>query len=187
MSVAPRCHERAEAWPRRLCLGLLCLAIVGLTACGGGNNNPATATPAVPTPVASPTATIGPSTPGNFAADATELGKIVWATGIDDTTKAPNDHVSAYSHDAPAIYAVLPVIRLNAKARITAEWDYDGTPMPKVTTIINGSDLPKGGWIEFHLQRATNLFWPVGSYHVRVLVNGQLAQESSIEVKPPSQ
>src|SRR4051794_10158282 len=187
MRIASRCRAMFRARSTRLGIFSLCLAAVVLTACGGGNDESATATPAIPTLPPAPTATIGPSTPGNFANSQTELGGIVWATGVDETTKAPLDQVDSYNHDAPAIYAVLPVVRLSPNTQFSAEWDLDGTPMPKLTTTINGSDLPEGGWLEFHLLRTTNLFWPVGSYHVRILVDGQLAQEATVQVKSPNQ
>jgi hypothetical protein len=189
MSVVSRRYARIQVWPRGHWVSMLCLVIVVgvLTGCGGDNNTPATATIAVPVPEVTPTATIGPSTPGNFASSFGELGKIVWATGIDDTSKAPIDQVGSYNHDAAAIYAVLPVARLSPNAQITAEWDYNGTPMPKLTTTINGSDLPDGGWIEFHILRSSNLFWPVGAYHVQIFVNGQMAQEASVTVQNGSQ
>jgi hypothetical protein len=189
MSVVSRLYARIWMWPRGHCFATLCLVIVVaiLTGCGGDNNTPATATIAALTPDVTPTATIGPSTPGNFASSFGELGRIVWATEIDDKSKAPKDQVGSYNHDAAAIYAVLPVTRLSPNAQITAEWDYNGTPMPKLTITINGSDLPNGGWIEFHILHSSNLFWPVGTYHVRISVNGQMAQEASVTVQNGSQ
>jgi hypothetical protein len=189
MSVASRLYAHIRLWPRGHWGATLCLVliVVVLTGCGGDNNTSATATIAALTPVIAPTATIGPSTPGNFASSFGELGRIVWAKGVDDKTKAPIDQVGSYEHDAPAIYAVLPVARLSPNAQITADWDYNGTPMSKLTTTVNGSDLPDGGWIEFHILRSSNLFWPVGTYHVRVSVNGQMAQEASVTVQNGSQ
>jgi hypothetical protein len=81
----------------------------------------------------------------------------------------------------------MPIVRLSPNTQFSAEWDLDGTPIPTLSTTINGSDLPQGGWLEFHLLRTTNLFWPVGTYHVHVLVNGQLAQEATVQVKASNQ
>jgi hypothetical protein len=189
MSVVSRLYAQIQVWPRGHLVAALWMVItVGvLTGCGGNNDTPATATIAVPVPDITPTATIEPSTPGNFASSFGELGRIVWSTGIDDKSKTPKDRVGSYNHDAAAIYAVLPVARLSPNAQITAEWDYNGTPMPKLTTTINGSDLPDGGWIEFHILRSSNLFWPVGTYHVQIFVNGQMAQEASVTVQNGSQ
>jgi hypothetical protein len=107
----------------------------------------------------------------------------VWTTAIDESTKAPQDQVTSYPHDAAAIYAVIPVIRIVANTQVTAEWDYDGVPMPELTTTVNAPDLPEGGWIEFHVLRSTNLFWPVGAYHVRISVNGAPVQEAIVTVQ----
>ena len=93
------------------------------------------------------------------------------------------DQVTSFPHDAPTIYAVIPVTRVIGNTQITADWDYDGVPMPELTTTVSAPDLPDGGWIEFHIARSTNLFWPVGTYRVRISVNGQPTQEATIAVQ----
>jgi hypothetical protein len=156
----------------RVATGLAILVLVaGFSACGGNDSPDATSTPA---PTQAPTPTPVPPV---------ELGQIVFATGVDDATKAPNDQVTSYPHDADAIYAVVPVTKISGNTPVTAEWDYDGVPMPALTTTIAAPDLPNGGWIEFHLTRTTNLFWPVGTYRVRISANGQPAQEATLTVE----
>jgi hypothetical protein len=157
------------SWPRLVAAVSLLALLSTLTACGGGDDPPAaTSTPAPPTQTPMP---------------PPEFGQIVWATDIDESTKAPQDQVTSYPHDAAAIYAVVPVTKIVANTPVTAEWDYDGVPMPELTTTVNAPDLPNGGWIEFHVLRTTNLFWPVGTFHVRVSVNGQPLQEASVPVQ----
>jgi hypothetical protein len=172
MSGAVRRRSQPWAWPR-LAIGLCLLVLLSsLAACGGGDDPPsATSTPA---PTQPPTQTPAPPA---------ELGQIVWASAVDDSTKAPLNQVTSYPHDAGAIYAVVPVTRIVSNTPVTAEWDYDGVAMPELTTTVNAPDLPNGGWIEFHITRSTNLFWPVGAYHVQVFVNGQTVQESSVSVQ----
>lgn len=164
-------RSQRRAWPRFAIAVCLLVLLSSLTACGGGDAPAATATPA---PTQPPTQT--PEPPA-------ELGQIVWATAIDEATKAPRDQVSTFPRDAAAIYAVIPVTRVITNTQITAEWDYDGVPMPELTTTVSAPDLPNGGWIEFHIARSTNLFWPAGTYRIRILVEGQRAQESTITVQ----
>jgi hypothetical protein len=172
MSGAIPRRSQTWAWPR-LVSGLCLLVLLSsLVACGGGDDPPsATSTPS---PTQPPTQT--PLPPAEF-------GQIVWATAIDESTKAPQDQVTSYPHNAGAIYAVVPVVRIDANTQVTAEWDYDGVAMPELTTTVNAPDLPNGGWIEFHILRSTNLFWPAGAYRVRIAVNGQFVQEATVTVQ----
>jgi hypothetical protein len=168
MTGAARRRPQVWAWPR-LAVGLAGLVLLSsLAACGGDDPPASTATPQPPTETPLPPA---------------EFGQIVWATAIDESTKAPRDQVTSYPRDAGAIYAVIPVVKIVANTQVTAEWDYDGAPMPGLTTTVNAPELPEGGWIEFHVLRSTNLFWPAGTYHVRISVNGQPVQEAAVTVQ----
>jgi hypothetical protein len=164
-------RSQRRAWPRVEIAVCLLVLLSSLTACGDDDPPAATATPA---PTQPPTQTPVPPA---------ELGQIVWATAVDESTKAPQDQVSTFPRDAAAIYAVIPVTRVLGNTQITAEWDYDGVPMPELTTTVSAPDLSNGGWIEFHIARSTNLLWPAGTYRIRILVEGQLAQESTIAVQ----
>jgi hypothetical protein len=168
MSGDGLCRSHRQAWPRFTIAVCLLILLSSLTACGGDDPPAATATPAPPTPTPEP---------------PVELGQIVWTTAIDESTKAPKDQVSIFPRDAAAIYAVIPVTRVKEHTQITAEWDFDGVPMPELTITVSAPDLPNGGWIEFHIARSTNLFWPIGTYRVRISVDGQPVLEASVPVQ----
>jgi hypothetical protein len=166
-------------------------------ACSGSNDSPAatstpapTATPTVlaATPAPSPAASPSPlpdfaATPGVFTSSQADVGKIVWTTAIDPTTKAPTGRATELTPTIETIYAALPVYRVQPGTVFTAKWTYNNTPVDALTSQVTASGGYDEAWIEFHLTRAANQPWPTGTYQVTVLVGGQQAEQGTVQVR----
>lgn len=156
-----------------------------------------TAEPAPVTPSAiAPEEPIGPVGPpvaptvggsgAPFRSETAEIGPVVWSTAIDGETNAPVAPVEVVPVGAPAIYATLPVTRVQRGASLGATWTYNGTPLPTLGGAVVANREQVGGWVEFHIARAEDAVWPAGVYAVVVTVDGRLAQESAVRVGAPS-
>jgi hypothetical protein len=178
---------------RRLATGLILLLCV---ACSGSGDAPdatptvAPAASAIPSPAPSPVASPSPlpnlaATPGIFTSSQADVGKVVWSTAIDPTTKAPTGRVNELTANVETIYATLPVYRVKPGTVFTAEWTYNNTPVDTLTSHVTATGGYDEGWIEFHITRATNQLWPDGTYQVTVLVGEHqaVAERATIRVR----
>ena len=101
-------------------------------------------------------------------------------------TNAPIDPVSSYKPDAPRIVAAVQMDALTAGSRVEATWEYNDTSLDAFTTRLT---LPESGtnpWLSFHIERDPKVEWPVGTYEVRISLNGTTVREASIEVREES-
>ncbi len=112
-----------------------------------------------------------------------ELGEVVWTTGVDPTAGAPATPVAAFEADAPALYAVLPIIRIEPGVTITATWTYNDTPLDPLASTITASEARENGWLEFHLNRTGPVPWPDGTYEIAVSADGQEIQTGEVRVE----
>ena len=186
-AAAFRVLRKAATRPGALAaLGLVAL----LAGCGGSPSpTPAAVTPAAtarpPTPAASPT----PALPAAFATigspaagAAGEIGAVVWARSVDPATKAPVDRTTSFPPDAPAIYAVVPVVRLAPNARLTASWSYNDTSLDAFTQTVTAGGESGARWVEFHITRSSSVPWPAGDYSIVVRLADGVAQTASVTV-----
>lgn len=123
--------------------------------------------PAVPTP--------GATLPANqgFTSGAAEIGPIVWATAIDPVTFAPTVPVVEVDSLAPAIYAVVPVRRIEPGTTVSATWAYNDTPIPTTSPAVTVIERREGVWLAFDLSRGTAEPWPDGTLAVTIAIDGQ--------------
>lgn len=196
---------------RRLGAGLVVLAVlVGIVACSAddedGRDIGGTATAGRPFPAATPGAIgsplsigtgtampVGPvgtpaaaGTPGGdgFRTAAAEGGAVVWAMAVDPTTKEPTEQVASFPADARAIYAAVPLARLEPGTTLTASWTYNRTPLQGlVGSVTAPAEVAAGAsWVAFELARRGEEPWPAGTYAVTVAVNGEAALTAEVEV-----
>jgi len=130
-------------------------------------------------PPIAPTPGSGRST---FRSATAEIGPVVWATELEPGTNAPRAAVEIVPAEAPAIYATVPVLRLEPGAVLTASWSYNGTPLPAFDGRLVADRGQAGGWAEFHIARSGDAPWPPGVYSIAVAVDGQVAQEAAVLV-----
>ena len=116
------------------------------------------------------------------AADAAQLGTIVWARAVDPTTNAPIEPVEAFTTDAPTIQAVVPVARIAAGTTVTATWTYNRTPILGVDSAVVASAETRDIWIAFHLTLAAGERWPDGTYAIVLSVNGMKVADGTVRV-----
>lgn len=161
---------RGWRWVPILCVPLLAAA------CGGVDAEPTPTT----APTVAPTATLPPNTPTTIPDP--EIGAIVWATGVEPGTNAPNPEVRRFATEAPAIYAVVRVSNLRPDSVITAAWTYNDTPLDGATRAAVLQAAFAGGWLEFHLGRDAGTNWPAGSYGVAISLDGVVVQTAEVDV-----
>ncbi len=133
----------------------------------------------LPAPGGLPAGTIN----GTPATARVELGEVVWTTAVDPAAGAPATPVAVVAPDAPAIYAVLPVIRMEPGTTVTASWTYNDTPLDTLTSTISVSEAREGGWLEFHLDRTGPDPWPDGTYGITVSADGQEVQSGQVRIE----
>ncbi len=107
---------------------------------------------------------------------------MVWAIDLEPGSNAPRAAVGAVPADAPTIYAAVPVPRLASGVVVTATWAYNGTPLPSFDSRVTTDREQLGGWLEFHVSRASDAPWPPGVYSIAIAVDGQVAQEAAVRV-----
>jgi len=111
---------------------------------------------------------------------------VVWATATDSATNAPIDPVSSYKPDAPRIVAALRMDALPAGSRVEATWEYNDTSLDAFSTQLTPPDSGADRWISFYIERDPEVEWPVGTYEVRISLNGTTVQEAAVEVREES-
>ena len=143
----------------------------------------APATPiATPEPASSPIGPESSSTPVAFRSEAATLGPVVWATSVDDETRAPRDQVTSFAADAPTIYATVAVGHIAAGTTVQAQWSYNRTKLETLDQVILAERSDNEVWLEFHLALSQGETWPAGTYELSLAVNGEPAVTSSVEV-----
>lgn len=111
-----------------------------------------------------------------------ELGEVVWTTAV-DPAGLPATPVPGFAPDAAAIYAVLPVVRIDARSTISATWTYNGTSLDALGSSVTVNEAREGGWIEFHLNRTGAELWPDGTYEITVSANGRVVQTGEVRIE----
>ncbi|HEY8447758.1 MAG TPA: hypothetical protein VIL01_11700 [Thermomicrobiales bacterium] len=162
---------------------LATLACIALAACMDQGEVQSVATvPAPQPPESSPPATAEP--PGSPVPPT--VGEIIWALAIDPATAEPTESVSAFTTDALALYAAVPIASLPPQTVLAAEWSYNNTPLEAFASSVVISDLYSDGWVAFSLTRAPEESWPTGTYTVEILMNGQAVRSATVQMTAPS-
>jgi hypothetical protein len=176
----PLAGPMARWSPRAASIALACALLAG---CGG---QPILAPPVDP----SPRPTI--NTPQSAAATpmataaAQQIGDVIWATATDPATNAPIDSVSSYPADALRIVAAMRIDALPAGSSVEATWQYNDTSLDAFTTRLTPAGNGAEQWISFYIERDPEVEWPVGTYEVRISLNGSAVHESAVEVREES-
>jgi hypothetical protein len=117
---------------------------------------------------------------------ASRLGGVVWATATDPATNAPVDSVSSYPPDALRIVAAVHIDALSAGSSIEATWEYNNTSLDAFTTRLTPSNSGADQWISFYIERNADLEWPVGTYVVKISLDGAAVQQAAVDVRKES-
>jgi hypothetical protein len=125
------------------------------------------------------------ATPRATAA-AEPIGAVVWATATDSATNAPVDSVSSYSPDAPRIVAAVRIDALPAGSTVEATWEYNNTSLDAFATRLTPADSGVDQWLSFYIERDPEVEWPIGTYEVRISLNGATVHEAAVEVREES-
>ncbi|HBY95028.1 MAG: hypothetical protein M5U01_13550 [Ardenticatenaceae bacterium] len=153
-----------------LALGVVSLLVLFSLACGvcGSFGNPRRNQPAQP-PAAAPS--------GGSAAD---IGEVVMARSVGQSNR-PQDTTDTFNQNAPIIYVVAQIQRLDAGTSVFARWSRNGQPFEDTPTITADRDYTNT-WLEFHIQSERGSFEP-GNYTVTIFVNGNPAVTKDFVVR----
>ena len=188
LSQRPADHraQRPLAVPiarRSIRAATIALACGLLVSCGG---DPILAPPVDPSPPTTiDTTEIAAATPMATAA-AEPIGNVVWAMATDPATNAPIDSVSSYPPDALRIVAAMRIDALPAGSSVEATWEYNDTSLDAFTTRLTPVDSGADRWVSFHIERDPEVEWPVGTYEVRISLNGTTVHEAAVDVREES-
>ena len=117
---------------------------------------------------------------------AQTIGDIVWATAIDQATNAPIDPVSSYRPDALRIVAAMHIDALSAGSSLEATWEYNDTSLDAFTTRLAPAGSGADQWVSFYIERDPEVEWPVGTYEVKISLDGATVQQAAVEVREES-
>jgi hypothetical protein len=181
-----RCRARRSLsvpLERRVRVASVALACGLLANCGG---EPRLAPAADPSPqIITDNATMSTAVPAGTTV-ATRVGDIVWATATDPTTNAPVEPVSSYPPDALRIVAAVHADAISGGSSVEATWEYNDTSLDAFTTQLTPSERGANQWLSFYIERDPEVEWPVGTYEVKISVNGETVQEAAVEVRQES-
>jgi hypothetical protein len=161
----------------------IALACGLLASCGG---DPILAPPVDPSPQTTIDTTEAAAATSIATATAQQISDVIWATATDPATNAPIDPVSSYRADALRIVAVVHIDELPTGSSVEATWEYNNTSLDAFTTRLTPADSGANQWISFYIERDPKVEWPVGTYEVRISLNGATAQEAAVEVHEES-
>lgn len=150
-------------------LATLCLALTGCIGEGDGASTVATEGTVVPTASDNPV--------------RTELGAIVWTSGIDPETAEPIDRREAFARDVQTIYAAVETGPLAAGTTLTATWAFNGQPIQGADVTVTAEESISRGWVEFHLDWSGATLWPVGTLSVEISASTGESTTSSVEIQ----
>ena len=112
-----------------------------------------------------------------------QIGGVVWATSTDPVTNAPVEPVSSFRRDALRIIAAAHTAGLSPGASVEATWEYNDTSLDAFTTRLTPPERGTEQWISFYIERAPEVEWPVGTYVVKISLNGATVQQATVEVR----
>jgi hypothetical protein len=161
----------------------IALACGLLAGCGG---EPILAPPVNPSPEAITNSPDFAAATPIATAVAPQIGDIVWATATDQATNAPIDPVSSYRPDALRIVAAVHIDALSAGSSLEATWEYNDTSLDAFTTRLAPASSGTDQWVSFYIERDPEVEWPVGTYEVKILLDGATAQQAAVEVRDES-
>jgi hypothetical protein len=101
---------------------------------------------------------------------------------IDPETHEPRQRVESFPSDTPVIYAVLSVDHIAAGTTVQAQWSYNRTRLDTFDQTMVVESASTNTWLEFHLALTLPGTWPPGQYDLSILVNGEPAVTSGVEV-----
>ena len=160
---------------------ILAVVFLALAGCGGDDNGP-DQNQSTQTPSSDAGATQAAK---RAVADATPLpmvvGEVVWATAIDEETRAPERAVTTVDSTTRTIYAVVPVSNIQPGQVFTAKWSYNETALDGLTTSVSVAPDQAVDWVEFHLTRSEER-WPDGDYAVTISAGDEIVQRAEIAV-----
>ena len=155
-------------------MALMVASVLALTACGGSDDSgkDKDQTDAALDAVATSPATA-------------ELLGITWTTSVDPETRAPEDEVTSYPNDAPAIIAAVEIGDVQAGTVLTATWSIDGVEVPQATMQITAQQDLQEGWATFQFTRDPARLFPLGELEVQVTAPGDDAVTASVDIVLP--
>ena len=173
------CGQRT---PSPLGVALVVIVSALLVGCGESRSVPpedGSRPPAAGTPVIT-------TAPRPEASPVPVLGEIVWAASGDPESNAPQETVSTFGPETPRIAAFVLANALPAGSVVAATWEYNNTPLETFARQIVVPAVTDQTWISFHIDRAETDRWPVGLYEITITLDGQMAQQSEVEVVAPA-
>jgi hypothetical protein len=168
---------------RRLRAASIAVACGLLASCGG---EPVLVPPAQSTPRSVTDSTSVSAAIPAATAITSQIGDVVWTISTDPTTNAPVEPVSTYAPDALRIVAAVPVGALSAGSTVEAIWEYNDTSLDDFTTRLTPTESGTNQWIHFYIERDAEVEWPVGTYEVKISLNGEPVQGDAVEVREES-
>jgi hypothetical protein len=164
------CRNRFRQHGLVVMLVTVCLVVTG---CGSDDAPDSTPTPA-PSPTAVPP-TGTPTPPG-------VLGEVVWTLEIDGKTNEPGDPIETISRDQEIIYAVVNIEDVPGGTNLIATWSINDQPLDAFNATVSVEQNNSTGYVEFHLTREGELYWPEGTLAITVTTTTGLETTNSIEI-----
>ena len=75
---------------------------------------------------------------------------------------------------------------LSAGSSLEATWEYNDTSLDAFTTRLAPADSGADQWVSFYIERDPEVEWPVGTYEVKISLDGATVQQAAVEVREES-
>lgn len=148
-------------------LALLSGLLIGCSVGGGSSSSP----DATPQPTVAPTPT-----------PVAQLGSVIWTTGLAPNGE-PVEDLDAFSREALAIHAAVPVETVRAGETLTATWALDGVPIDAIDSTVTIDEASDMGWVSFSLAWEGETLWPVGLLEVAITASSGATTTGEIQIE----
>src|SRR5699024_3096954 len=115
------------------------------------------------------------------APDSISFSDVVWTTEVDPETREPQDEVSSYPNNAPAIIAAVNVEQLPGGTELVASWTIDGVEVPDARMTVATEATVVDAWVTFQFTRDGATLFPLGV--LEVTITGGEGSEVTDEVE----
>lgn len=157
----------------RIWIVFVCAAL--LVACGSSHSDPQPDTPASPPLAASPT----PQQP------SMEIGTIVWAESRDEDSGEPDEVVTLFTTQSPAIMALIEVNDVPEGTVFSATWTINDQPIEGTEMELTVTEDLDHAWIAFAFTRGDGQSYPIGQLAVVITSSEGDLREDSVEIGFP--
>lgn len=170
MPIGPQQRNPQKSPGLRPGVWVVVVSVLMLAGCSSGDGD------GEPTTLATPTTAIDPS-----PAPSTQLSKVTWTTGFDESG-APVDSLEEFSRHDLVIYAAVEVEIAPVGEVLTANWSLDGEPIDAIASTVTIDSSSGTGWVSFSLMWDGDSLWPTGRLGIEITASSGATSAGAVQI-----